>query len=153
MSLVFRLRQNSIIILLALIAMLYQPVAGQTPKKSPSTKAAHGQGSGQQVPENKVTALPEDGIMFDAAPVIKKRFPVRIPASEKRTHASGVVFVRMTIEASGKPSKPSIVQNTTNSGVLAAVAVTAAMQYKYKPAYLKKKAIRAALVIPFVFKN
>ena len=92
-----------------------------------------------------------DGIAFDVAPRILKRTTVKIPSAEKKAHSKGIVIVRLIVEQSGKPSAPEIMRNTTGSNPLAAAALTAVMGYKFAPATLKNKPVRAGLAIPIVF--
>ena len=136
----FRLTKGCVIALLVTILSGFG--FAQSPPKGSSAHTSSA---------NEVMAVPLNGVLFEFAPRLVRKTPVKIPAAEKRRHLNGVVVIRLIIEASGNPSDPEITRNTTGSNVLAVAAVTAAMQSKYAPATMKKQAVRSSMMIPYVF--
>jgi periplasmic protein TonB len=90
-----------------------------------------------------------EGPAFDVRPVPTKTPPPEYPHSLKRDGVSGVVAVKVLIDATGSVAECSV-SKSTNPGFEEA-ALEAVKKWKFKPAKKDGAPVEARLIIPIHF--
>lgn len=136
-----------------------QTIATQSEMSSVSSPiiesdAAGGAGGNIQISDD--TKIEDDPGMNDFIPVEKSPQIVRsvkpeFPEIARRAGIEGTVWVNVLIDKKGNPQKAVIVKEESG-GLFNDVAVAAAMQYQFTPAYMNTGPVKVWVAIKFSFK-
>lgn len=81
---------------------------------------------------------------------IDKMPPPSFPRSAFEQRQTGVVTLRVEVDAQGRPTEVKVI-SATNPGVFDAVSIAAARSWTYRPALKNGKPVAAAVKIPITF--
>lgn len=85
----------------------------------------------------------------ESAPEPLKRINPKYPGEAKKDRLEGTVWIKIEIDETGKPTKASVLKS--DAAVFDQPAIDAAMQWMFKPAMAKGKAVASIVTIPFRF--
>jgi TonB family protein len=95
-------------------------------------------------------APPPDQVAVDKEPTLLKKVEPVYPELAKKAGLEGKVWVKILVDTEGKPKQVVILKS--DSDVFNQVAVDAANQFLFTPAYLKDKPVSVWVSVPFKFK-
>jgi TonB family protein len=133
--------QSRMVTLSVLMLVVMGSVTGQTGSQAP---AMSGDQSGGSAPAIAAVAAGEE------QPSVKKRVEPQYPALAMRAGIEGKVWLKVYIDEKGRVEKAVVDSSTTE--VLNGSALEAIKGWEFTPAKKDGKAIKAEVIIPFMYK-